>query len=255
MKFVNIVLYSESPKKEYQKEMKELTSFYYKRFGDKVKTLYVKYNERDGDKKIEHINGDELSISGKESYIPGILSKTLDAFDYVSENYEYDYCIRTNISTIVNFDVLEQELIQNPINHYGGGASMVLNWKALGMEDERWFGTVFVQGTSIILSRNAIKIMCVQKDKFHYEFVDDVAIAIFAKEHLKSSYPPQMINGGMFLDVPHCIENGKHNIDILKPILSNKNIAFYRNKCLGIYNTEDRLLDLIHMKTIIEGMI
>ena len=259
MKFLNIVLYSNSNQNNHYDSMKKMTSLYYKSFGEKVKTLYVRYDELNNGKQIQQIN-DDLIINGKESYIPGILNKTLDTFDYIiSENMldDYDYCIRTNISTIVNYDVLEAELSNNPIEYYGGGRAMVLNWKACGMEDESWFGTVFVQGTSIILSKEAVKLMYSQKDKFHTEFIDDVAFAIFAKEHMPSSYPPQMIKNGLFKDIPHCIDNdNKHNIERVKKAisLSKNNTAFYRNKCLGIH-CSNRLLDLIHMKVIIEELL
>ena len=124
------------------------------------------------------------------------------------------------------------------------------------MEDESWFGTVFVQGTSIILSKEAVKLMCSQKDKFHKEFIDDVAFAVFAKEHLSSSYPPQMIKAGLFKEVPHCIENNRHNIEKLRTFisLSRTNTAFYRNKCCGIHSPK-RLLDLVHMKEIVEELL
>lgn len=254
MKFLNIIIYCDSNENGYYQQMKEITSLYYKSFGNKVKTLYVKYDEKN-DKKIEEING-ELVINGKETWIPGILDKTLDAFDYiVSANMldEYDYCIRTNVSTIVNFDILEQELIKNPIQYYGGGSSMTLNWKAWGMEDERWFGTVFVQGTSIILSKDAVKFMCSNRDKFHTEFIDDVAIAIFVKEHMNHSYPPKMISNGLFQDVPHFIENNKHSVDKLYEMISKNNSAFYRNNC--IFQNPNRTIDVFHMKIIVQELL
>lgn len=270
MKFLNIVLYSNPNKNNHYDSMKKMTSYYYKRFGEKVKTLYIRYDELDesdeltselaNGKRIQQID-DNFVINGKESYIPGILNKTLDTFDYmISENMldDYDYCIRTNISTIVNYDILEEELSKNPIEYYGGGRSMVLNWKSTGMEDERWFGTVFVQGTSIILSKKAVQLMSSKRDKFRTEIIDDVALAIFAKEHMpSSSYPPQMIKNGLFKDIPRCIDNDNiHNTERVKKAisLSKNNTAFYRNKCLGIHSP-NRLLDLINMKVIIEELL
>ena len=254
MKFLNIVIYCDSKDNDDYQQMKQITSFYYKSFGENVKTLYVKYNENT-EKQIEEIN-DELIINGKETWIPGILDKTLDAFDYiVSKNLldQYDYCIRTNISTIIDFHLLEKELTQNPIKWYGGGKSMELKWRATGMEDDSWLGTFFVQGTSIILSKDAVKFMCANRDKFHKEFIDDVAIAVFVKEHLSHSYPPQQIADGLFQDIPHFIENGKHNPIKLLEMVSNNNIIFYRNNC--IFQNSKRQIDVFHMKIIVQELL
>ena len=45
MKFLNIVIYCDSKDNDDYQQMKQITSFYYKSFGENVKTLYVKYNE------------------------------------------------------------------------------------------------------------------------------------------------------------------------------------------------------------------
>jgi hypothetical protein len=48
------------------------------------------------------VEGDCIYVKGKESYL-GILKKTIDAFDYLFHFIgDFDYVIRTNISTIVN---------------------------------------------------------------------------------------------------------------------------------------------------------
>ena len=50
-------------------------------------------------------NKDILYIYGKETYIPGILDKTIQAFDIIHNKMKipYDFIFRTNISTFVHF--------------------------------------------------------------------------------------------------------------------------------------------------------
>lgn len=113
MKILNLVLYSNN---HYFDAMKDLTSTYYKKF-QKVKTLYYKYTPSLQQDIL--LDEDVLHIKGNESLIPGILLKTLKAFEFAfNMNEEFDYIIRTNISTVVNFDLLINSL--NPSLYYGG---------------------------------------------------------------------------------------------------------------------------------------
>ena len=110
LKYVNLVLYSED--REYDK-MKEITEVYYDKF-ENVKTIYYKFDDKINDEyKME---GNLLKIKGKETYVPGILEKTIKSMEYVA-NDQYDYLVRSNISTIVNFKLLDEELIKTPIEY------------------------------------------------------------------------------------------------------------------------------------------
>ena len=74
---INLVLYSND--NEYEK-MYDLTKKYYSKFTN-VKTIYYSFDEN-----IIHeyeLNDDILRIKGKETYIPGILEKTINAFKYI----------------------------------------------------------------------------------------------------------------------------------------------------------------------------
>ena len=77
MKILHLVLYS---KEEYYDKMKELTSNFYKLYNKNVDTYYYYFDEniKDNYELIEN----NLKIKGKESWIPGILDKTIKAFKY-----------------------------------------------------------------------------------------------------------------------------------------------------------------------------
>ena len=51
---------------------------------------------------------DTLYVNGKESYIPGVLIKTIKAFNYLNDSY--DYIFRTNLSSFLILDKFEKFL-------------------------------------------------------------------------------------------------------------------------------------------------
>jgi len=253
MRFINLVLFSDSIGDDCYDEMKILTSQYYKTFGDNVKTFYVKYDVNVENVKMEN---DFLIFKGTETLIPGLTNKTIDAFGYIIDSKileSCDYVVRTNISTIINFDNLKKELEANPIAYYGGGNIMELNWLGGGINDSSYFGTKFVQGTSIILSKKAVEFMYENRDKFQSNIIDDVSMAIFVKDHMPFSYPPQSIGADTFIQVPRFIVDGKIDIQKLRDIARRRSYVFYRNNC--IFQNPNRKIDLIHMMIIIEELL
>jgi len=232
--FVNLVLYSKD--EDYEK-MYKLTRDYYKTFKH-VKTIYYKYNEDISSDFT--LKGDILDIKGKETYVPGILEKTLRAFNIVSKN-EFDYLVRSNISTIVNFDLLADYLSENPIG-YGGGLKNVLHQldESAGIVDDKYFGTEYASGTSIILSKNTLTDVLKFKDDIKKTFIDDVAIGIFVDENLDIT--PKYVPISRFVSIPNENGNASKIIDLIK----DKNYIFYRNR------QPDRKTDVAQMKVILD---
>ena len=136
-------------------------------------------------KNVDHseIVDNVLYISGEESYIPGILEKTLEAFE-VFKDQEYDYIIRSNISTIINYTELFKYLFVEDFD-YGGPLYYFGNFFDLeaGMTQEKhckYKNCHFVSGICIILSRKTIKLLTDnKKDILSYGLVDDVAIGVY----------------------------------------------------------------------------
>jgi hypothetical protein len=227
LKYVNLVLYSDD--REYN-QMKEITEKYYKKF-ENVTTIYYKFDKDISDKyKME---GNLLKIKGTESYLPGILDKTLKAMEYVVNNkYDCDYLVRSNISTIVDFELLDKELTKKPIE-YGGGLINELKMidKNGGIVDETYFGLKYVSGTAIVFSKNTLDQVIANRDKINYKIIDDVAIGLLMRDELKK--PAEQV--GSFLIV------SDSNISDKKPYV------FYRNR------SSNRQTDVKNMKIIIEA--
>lgn len=253
MKVLHLVLYSNTTQQECYDIMYQLTSKFYKKFAN-VKTIYYKYDKIDENFSL---NDDILSIKGTESFVPGVLDKTLKTFEYVIDNSildDYDIVIRSNISTIIDFNLLIKELENTGVPDYAGGKIENLQWLGGGITDDTWYGTIFVTGTSIILSPNAVRNIVKNKDEIKLDIIDDVSIAIFFKTHNDGKvYPPKLYP--YLMNTPCFFRNTKdNNIVFLKNeflnfIRQNKTI-FYRNLCN--FNRVDRRLDIVQMKIIIE---
>jgi hypothetical protein len=234
LSIINLVLYSKN--NEYD-EMYKITRKYYSKFHN-VKTIYYRFNP-DIHTDYELID-DILNIKGEETYVPGILDKTVKAFEYINKNYTFDYLVRSNISTIIEFDLLCDELRKNPIN-YGAGTKMVLNWldPPSGIVDKTYFGTVYGSGTSIILSKDTLTNFLKKKEFTHYDVIDDVSIGLLVQEQLKQ-IKPQFTDINLFFSVPDV--NGDANK--LLPLIKNKPYVFYRNR------QSSRQIDIAQMKII-----
>jgi len=251
MKILNLVLYSSSPGKECYEEMKESSELYYKQFKN-VQTIYYQYSNNI-EKDYELIDNILFIKGEKESYVPGVLDKTIKAFEYVNTNdilNKYDYLIRSNISTIINFDLLVNELIKTPINFYGGGSAMNLQWNGGGIIDNTWYGTIFATGTSIILHPDAVKFIIDNKKLLRYDIVDDVSLGIFFREH-KPDIKCEVLDSKKYLKLPCCFNDPTTlNLGILKSLVNKDEIIFYRNSCF--INNGNRKIDAIQMKYIVD---
>jgi hypothetical protein len=246
MKLLNLVLFSNSHPKEQEgyEEMQKILQKYYTTFSN-VKTIFYKYS--DEDKFEDNI----LYIKGVESLVPGVLEKTLKTFEYVINDIdEYDYIVRTNISSIINFKLLEEELIQNPVKFFGGGHIMVLNWTGGGITDSTWYGTLFVPGTCLIFTKEALKFIVQNQQLIHKDIVDDLAIAILFREHKPDIVPQCFKDREQYKATPIFYTDDGFNLIAIKNFVKSNNIIVYRNRC---YNC--RKIDQIQMRLIVDILL
>ena len=238
LKFLHLVLYSDDT--EYYRCMYNTTSKYYKNFFN-VKTIYYAFsNEIETDYLLKD---DILYIKGNESYVPGILEKTIKAFEYFQNEYtNFDYIVRSNISTIVNFNLLNSELILNPFD-YGGSAIHYNEGETGGSATIDHGEGTFIDGTGIVFSKKAFAKLLEKKEFFNMKLVDDLAIGRLFKDHIPEMVPTTSKNQNFKTYVDDYNTKGEliNNIE-------NKEIVFYRNK-----NTS-REKDCAQMNTIISHL-
>jgi hypothetical protein len=138
---------------------------------------------------------DTLFIKGTETYM-GILKKTIKSLRYLINIKDYDFIVRTNISTAFNYNLLYNYLNEIPKNNiYIGG--LLFKLKNLDPKNgitkdniEKYLlnDLSFFQGTCIILSRDVVKFILDNSNKLIYDIVDDVSLGLFIKNYLPDAY-------------------------------------------------------------------
>ena len=233
LRILQLVLFSHS--KEYD-QMKSLSSEFYKK--QNIKTIYYCFSN---DIKDEYeLNGDILYFKGTETFLPGITDKTIRAFSHFeSELDQYDYIVRSNSSTIINYYLLIPYLHQHPLD-YGAGFIFNLQWldQAYGITDHKYWGTLYGTGTSIMFSSKLMKKLLQHKHHVPMEVIDDVALGVWVKRTDPKVVPQCHLN--YFYCTPDI------NMDITRD-LNIPNTIFYRNR-----SSENRQVDIKNMKLIID---
>ncbi len=175
MKILNLVLYSEND--PVYPLMRDVIREHSQRY-PYVQTLFYMYDQAiaaDYD-----ISGDLLRIRGVETYVPGILNKTVDAM-HITQNWDYDLLIRTNISTIVDFGGIVG-YCRSPDFFAGGYIHTVSSdWRDEkgGLFDGRFTGKSFISGCCMILSRAAVSLVTNRRQFIDTSVIDDVTISDF----------------------------------------------------------------------------
>jgi len=113
------------------------------------------------------LSGETLLLPGVESGL-GILHKTIDGLEYLLQKMEYDFIIRTNLSTYWRFDLLIPYFAKaKKQGHYAG---------YIGYAG----GSGFVSGAGIIMSNDVAYILINNKEKLYERaWVDDINIGRF----------------------------------------------------------------------------
>lgn len=234
IKILNLVLYNDN---EQYNKMYNILNNYYKNFVN-IKTYFYKYNNNI--KNNIELDGNIINIKGFESNVHGILEKTLITLKYFEKNIDnFDYIIRSNISSIINFDLLSEELEKNPILYYGGTCVMILQWLDYDscIINNKYFNTFFCSGTNIILSKTGYKILIDNIDRIDRTIIDDVAIgALFKDLNINATL---IGNNDKLIHVPVL-----NNINEINNLIEKKFIV-YRNK-----NDIDRNIDVKQMKEL-----
>lgn len=143
------------------KEALELTC--YANIPPNCKKIY--YTGNSSNIKFEN---DTLYLPIKES-IQNITEKTILAFDYAINNFNFKWLVRPNISTYLNLNVLNDYKIESE-NYYGGHVAEYLD------------NLKFCAGSCYILSCDLITKLVDNKDMVDYSLIDDVAIAKYLSQ-------------------------------------------------------------------------
>ena len=175
---------------DYQAEMEHLWLQYMCKHPN-IKSYFIKCKEDIDDEIL--VDNHTIYVGGSESVIPGILDKTIKTIEFLLANDNFDYMFRTNLSTVVDLDILYSTLKQEL--HYAGfvGVTSYTSLRPELKEDPNIIGTVidtiaYVSGSGIIFNRQVCEKLVESKSKLDYKLVDDVAIGKILHDE-KIAYP------------------------------------------------------------------
>jgi hypothetical protein len=148
---------------------------------------------------IQDRNSDQEALCSSEfhnSCVPGILSKTMHAFELLQDRYDVFY--RTNLSSLIRVPYFDQ-FVQGR-SHIGYSGSWV--WtdalreglelhgrigpdksiKSLA-ELDAYPGNTFISGSGYFLNAAEVKSLVQRKHKIRYDIIDDVAIGLMFSDY------------------------------------------------------------------------
>lgn len=116
-----------------------------------------------------YIDGDCLYTKWIEDFAHRVNDKTFKALQYCFENLEFDYLLRTNLSSFYRLDALSAYLEGVPrVGFYAGPVN------SFEFEGEEGKTFDYVSGSGILLSRNLIPIVLSKQNTISYDYIDDV---------------------------------------------------------------------------------
>lgn len=183
-----------------------------------------------------YLHNEEVYIDNDMSFVRcpeehhTILYKTLSTLDCLTNFFkkEYDFVIRSNISTIINIPKLLEMLsfFVDKEYLYGGDIAGVHNLN----RDIR-----FALGTCIIISKSLYKKMTSELNKFTDKIADDVAIGLYVQDNCPEAYDHNLSTKSYTI-YTHTLANGWNSnvndfIDFMNKNPDRKDFYIcYRNK-------------------------
>jgi hypothetical protein len=129
---------------------------------------------------------DEYSLEGNTLYIPvkeryeNILAKTVLGLKWVCQNLNFDFVIRTNVSTFFSIKLVEKMIFEvcNENNFFGGYIERCINPLSKSLEK-----VPYVTGTALVMSKKcAFQLSEMQFEKFQ-GIPEDFSISMFLKDN------------------------------------------------------------------------
>lgn len=176
-------------------------------FGNNTKTDDLKISEND-----------KLILNTHESYIPGILIKTIESFKIINNSYHYKHIIRTNLSSFfIVKNILRISAKLNSVNIFAGV-------KGIHTENNKNF--CFISGAGYWLSSDNVNYILKNSIRLNLNLIDDVSIGDLLSNVKKTKLDRyDLTNGIEILDkdffLKNIIENGYYHIRIKS---TNKNL-------------------------------
>jgi len=166
MKIIVLIIANDT---EYYNNMKEVWKTYMN-IHPNFRTFFI-CNKIDIPEDII-IEENTIYIRDDETYIPGILNKTIRSCEYCVNNFEFDYIYRTNLSSFIDFYKAYDYLEKNKFDYGGCG---------VGVAERSYFAS----GCGFIMSKDCVKTLINNKHLLRNDLNDDVSIGILLTKHYR----------------------------------------------------------------------
>jgi hypothetical protein len=227
MKYKAIILVIASRSYIYDKIInsywRKICDFVKEKHNYEIKILLLFGNSITDDLNINSEN--ILKFNRDESLIPGILQKTVDAFEYINKKYSYNVIFRTNISSFI---ILDNFL--NLIDNFNFDTNKHIYNGVLGRYSDS--DIIFCSGAGFFISYTTAQYIINNKNNIDYTLIDDVAIGKLLFKIKKCKIPR--------FDIINNIDN-PNKIELLYNIIKNNHYH------IRIKNVNNRLLDVKYL--------
>ena len=171
-----------------------------------IKIFFIFGNDVNTD-GLKITDDDKLIFDVPETYIPGILNKTVEAFKLINDTYNYKHILRTNLSSFFIIDNLIK--ISNELentNVYSGFH---------GYHN----GMTFISGAGMWLSKDIVQYIINNRSSLDVSIIDDLSIAKLLINNKKDKlHRLDLINGNQIIDtnslIKYIIDNKHYHIRI-----------------------------------------
>jgi hypothetical protein len=126
-----------------------------------ITSFFIMNNENIPEDVI--VEQDIMYVNSNETYVPGILHKTVKCIEYCLNNFEFDFIYRTNLSSFLVLDKLYDFININKSIDYGG---------VIGFYE----GIYYSSGSGFFISKDTCKYLVDNESKLKIHLIDDIAI-------------------------------------------------------------------------------
>lgn len=192
-----------------------------------------------------------LELGGEETFLPGILAKTMQTFCLLSGTLDLtqvDYVVRSNVSSVIDFRVLCRYLEEGPVVHYGCSRRNHIDYQdaKYGLTDDRYAGLTYGTGCCLLFSLEAFQWLCQPEAlaRIDYSVIDDVALGALLTEKYgpvqRIPYPRS-----------HLVVPSHATQSSLAKSVRSQQVAVYRNQ----NGPQQRQTDLQHIEWIVRALL
>lgn len=148
-----------------------------------VPLYFLRADPRITDDRL-YVDGDVLAARWLDGFAPRINNKTFQGMHYCLAHLEFDYLLRSNLSSFYRLDVLRQRLMHAPRQGYYAGAINRLPYEG---SPGQFFE--YVSGSGVVLSRDMIPTLLRARATLPDQYIDDVWMGVALQQAPRQPLP------------------------------------------------------------------